>query len=334
MRSAVVIPVLVVWFVAGAFVAAQQPANTVNTGKPGGDARPRMQSVQFDASGWPIVPEDRAARAAPVPPPALAVPAGETVKAAPPRPAAGGKANGTPALASGMQLGSPLLEVYQATRAPGAWKELGGMVVWWRLTTYGPQGEQIGTRELTHTADSAFAERDRLDHQDGRVFGRVGAQVFVERQGMPWPTLAEQAQHELMLFGLHLRLPWCFGDASAFVVTGRDVEERNGERFARVLLERRPPPGLEVVGPEADPPPRDRFELLYEPSTGLPRELVHRFAASRQTRRVLLDDWRDVESVRLPYRRTYVDDSMRPTTVLEILRIERQRATERDFRLH
>jgi hypothetical protein len=151
---------------------------------------------------------------------------------------------------------------------------------------------------------------------------------------MPWPTLADYAQQELMLFGTHLRFPWCFADANAFVVTGRDVEERNGERCARIVVERRPPAGSEVEGPEADPKPRDRFEICYEPSTGLPKEVVHRLVASRQTRRVQLDDWRDVDGVRMAYRRTYVDDAMRPTTLVEILRIERQRVSDRDFRLH
>lgn len=312
---------VVVFALAGSLAAQQGP---------GAEARPRVPGVQFDSSGWPIVPEDSAARAAPVSP----APAAETAPVAPAKGGGRTRSPAAPPLVSGMQLGSPLLEIYQATRAPGAWKEVGGVVAWWRLTTYGAQGEKIGVHEVTHTADTAFAERDRLEHQDGRVYGRIGSQVFVERQGMPWPTLVDQAQHELMLFGLHLRLPWCFGDAGAFVVTGRDVEERNGERSARVLLERRPPPGMEVVGPEAHDKPRDRFEVCYEPSTGLPRELVHRLGASRQTRRVQLDDWRDFEGVRLPYRRAYVDESMRPTTVLELLRIERHRASERDFRLH
>lgn len=238
-----------------------------------------------------------------------------------------------PPLASGTELGSPLNDVFKTVRTPGEWKKLEGVVVWWRLTTYGEQGEEIGLREVTHVADCRFSERDRLEYQDGRTFGRLGAQVFAELRGMPWPTLNDVATQDLMLFGLHLRMPWCFGDAHDFVVLQKDVEERSGERFTRIVLERRPAATLEIVGPELDPKPRDRFELLCDPSSGQPRELVHRFASSLATRRVLLEDWQEFEGVRLPHRRTYVDEGMRPKTRIEILRIARQRTSERDFRL-
>jgi hypothetical protein len=159
---------------------------------------------------------------------------------------------------------------------------------------------------------------------------------------MPWPTLTESAQQELMLYGLHLRLPWCFGEPAAFVVEKRDTIDRGGEALARIVIERRRPASAEVIGPELDPQPRDRFELVYEPSTGQPREFVHRFADTMQARRVLLEDWRDVVfgerrdggAVRMPFRRVYVDESMRQTTQMEILRIESTRTSERDFRLH
>ncbi len=284
------------------------------------DTAPPVGGVQFDGGGWPIVADDRA--------PAAARSAAVTTA--------------QPVPASGMQLGSPLLEVYQSTRSPAAFKALGGVVVWWRLTIFGAQGEVIGVREVTHTADCAFAERDRLEHADGRVYGRSGAAVFAERQGMPWPTLAEAAQQELMLYGLHLRLPWCFGDAAAFVVTGRDTVDRSGETLQRLRIERRPAAAADLIGPEAEPRPRDGFELLYEPSTGQPREFVHRFASTGQSRRMLLEDWRDVAlgerreggAVRMPFRRVYVDESLRQTTQLEILRLEGARVAERDFRLH
>lgn len=306
-----------------------------------------LQTVPYNADGWPVGVDETASPAAP---------AAETARKARPagRDGAGGKrgatadpagrrqaeeaadpagADAVPQLASGTQLGSPLLDIYQAVQGPAAWKQVGGVVVWWRLTIYGAQGEEIGVREITHTADTAFAERDRLEHADGRIHGRLGALVFAERNGMPMPTSAELAAQELMLFGMQLRMPWSFGDANGFVVVGKDVEDRSGERFRKVVVEQRPPAGLEVLGPELDPKPRDRYELLYEPSSGTPRELVHRFAFSLQTRRVLLEDWREFGGVRLPFRRLYVDESMRPTTELKILRIEPQRVTERDFRL-
>jgi hypothetical protein len=323
----------------------QKPPASKPAPAPAAEAKPPISNVHFDAAnGWPIVADDPQRVVTPTPAPARAgaartAPVGREVAAKGRKdaaePTAQEAASGKQApLASGMQMGSPLLDVFQATRAPGAFKALGGVVVWWRLTTYGAQGEQIGMREVTQIADCAFAERDRLEFADGRVYGRVGAQVFAERQGMPWPTLADAATQELRLFGMHLRLPWLFAAGNTFAVMSRDIEDRSGESFARAVLERRPPQALDILGPELDPKPRDRFELLYEPSSGLPREFVHRFAASLQTRRLLLEDWRDVEGVRMPHRRVYVDEAMRATTTLEILRIERQRVSERDFRLH
>lgn len=298
----------------------------------------RIGTVQYDSGGWPIVPDDRSAVRPLAPPAAPAVeparrPTGDVPAGVPLQAVAVPEATSSPPLVSGSQLGSPLLDVFQSTRAPAAFKALGGIVVWWRLSIYGAQGEVIGVREVTHTADCAFAERDRLEHADGRVYGRSGASVFAERQGMPWPLLTETAQHELALFGLQLRLPWCFGDGTTFAVIGRDTVTRSGELLTRIQLERRPPAGLAVIGPELDPAPRDRFELLHEPSNGALREFVHRFASSMQTRRVLLEDWRDVAGVRMPYRRVYTDDSLRQTTTFEVLRIEQSRVTERDFRL-
>lgn len=325
---------------------AQQPA-----GAPSSSGS--IGTMQFDPeTGWPIVgpkPPAEPAKASPTKvadQPAAAANLGNAANSAGGRDAEGAArfaaferlapqepTPNAPPLASGTELGSPLNDVFKTVRTPGEWKKLEGVVVWWRLTTFGEQGEEIGLREVTHTADCRFSERDRLEYQDGRTFGRLGAQVFAELRGMPWPTLNDVASQDLMLFGLHLRMPWCFGEARDFVVLQKDVEERSGERYVRLVLERRPPPSLEIVGPELDPKPRDRFELLCDPSSGLPRELVHRFASSMATRRVLLEDWQEFEGVRLAHRRTYVDEAMRPKTRLEILRIARQRTSERDFRL-
>jgi hypothetical protein len=320
----------------------QRPAASVSGAPTPPPAAPRT-SVQFDPeTGWPIVADTGAAGASPAdrersraagsdrarPAGSAAVPG--TAKPAEPK----------PPLVSGTQLGSPLLDVFQATGSAGAWKQLGGVTVAWRLVTHGPQGEVLGTRDVVHTADTAFGERDRLEHTDGRVVGRVGAQAFAERAGLPLPAASDPGgaddavAHELMLFGLQLRLPWGFADANTFAVVAREVETRGGERLRKIVLERRPAQALDVLGPEAEPRPRDRFELLYEPSSGRPKELVHRFACSRETRRVLLEDWREVGGVQLPFRRVYVDDALRPTTVLQIERITPQQVDERTFRGH
>lgn len=314
-------------------LVAQEPARPA--GKP---ATPPSRGVQYDSSGWPIVAEP-VHTADPAPGPEVRV-VRDTGRTGAEPAAANANASATerepaptPGLASGMALGSPLLELFQAQRSPAAFRALGGVVVWWRLTIYGAQGEVIGVRELTHTADCAFAERDRIEYQDGRVYGRSGASVFAQRQGMPWPTLAEAAEQELMLFGLQLRLPWCLADGVGYAVVGKDAIDRGGELLQRVVVERRAADGSEGIGPQLDSKPRDRFELVYEAGTGQLREFTHRFASSLQTRRVLLEDWREVGGVRLPFRRIYVDGNQRQTTALEILRIETKRANDRDFRL-
>lgn len=295
--------------------------------------------IEIDARGWPVVPDepDRASvlpapprtgreRASPASPP-MAAPLVEASGARSTRDSA--------PIASGMELGSPLLDVFQYTRSPAAFKALGGRQIWWRVTIYGPQGEVLGIREVTHVADCAFAERDRLEYEnDGRAFGRSGTSVFAERQGMPWPTDAERGGHELALFGLQLRAPFCFGDGITYAVLSTGTVDRPGERLRRVLIERRPLQGTDLIGPVLDPRPRDRFELIYEPGTGKPRELVHRFASSGLARRLVFDDWRDESGVKIPFRRVYIDETLKKTTMLEILNIARERCTERTFRLH
>lgn len=335
MRIPPIVPVLFLAVVAPCQQGGNASTNsTPPKAAPAATPRPATPVVQFDPnSGWPIGADDA---------PAPAAPRGETAPrkdksvttARAEAPADGALAPKAEAanLASGTQLGSPLLDVFQASGAPGEWKKLGGVVAHWRVVVHGPNGEEIGAREVVHTADVVHADRDRLDHADGRVHGRLGGQVFAERNGMPMPASTEPAALELALFGAQLRMPWLFGDANAYAVVGKSLEERNGERLRKITVERRPPAHLDTMGPQAAPKPVDRFELVLDPATGVVRELVHRLAETQQTRRVLLEDWRDFDGVRLPCRRVYVDEALRPTTVLELTKIERRRVTERDFR--
>jgi hypothetical protein len=320
------------------------------TGKPAArqavEAPPRVSTVEFDANGYPILVDAPVAANAR----RSAAPAGETAARATVPAAADIRPTATlqdkvmpgpvatraqaPAIASGMAPGSPLLDVFQFTQAPGTFRRLGGLQIWWRITIYDPQGGILGYRELTQTLDCGFAERDRLAYNgDERTYGRSGASVFAELQGRPWPTLAEAAGHELALYGLQARLPWCFGDGAAYSVVARDIVERADERLVRIQLERRPPAGLDVVGPEFDPRPRDRFELVYEPGSGRPREFVHRLASSGEARRLLLEEWDEFEGVPFPRARIYVDDNLRPTTRLAITNLQRATVGDRDFRL-
>lgn len=314
--------------------SAQQPAGS----------KPAISPVRFGANGWPVLSPGTT----PAPGPESQPNASNGLRGS----GDGGGANNPSnrskdvlvaeatkeqPMASGMQLDSPLHDVFRATRSPGALRTIGGVEVWWRVHIHGTSGEDIGIRTIKHTADCVYAERDRIhytDSHDERTFARMGNNVSAQRKGLPWDSMTEAARAQLSLFGMHLRMPWCFGEGKSYAVMRQTVAERRGEVLTRLELQRRPPATEEVFGPEHNPKPRDRYELLFEPTTGLPRELVHRFASSGQQRRILLEDWKDVGGVRMPFRRIYVDEVGRATTTLEILKIKtKQRVTERDFRL-
>lgn len=236
-------------------------------------------------------------------------------------------------LPSGMQLDSYLHDVFRATRSPGAFVAIGGVEVAWRLSVHGTHGEVIGTRLITHIADCSSPGRDRLERTDGRIYARTADQVAAHKGGIPYEALQAQARSELELFGTHLRLPWCFGKDQSYVIMSRKAVERRSEMLWQLELHGKAHQIGHVFGPERRDTPRDRFYLLYEPTTGQPRELVHRFASSGQQRRVLLEDWQETLGVRMPKRRIYVDEAGRPTTTVEMIRITPRRVSERDFRV-
>lgn len=318
--------------------SAQKPAGAATTSQSG------LQPVAYDKNGWPIVPSSVGQR------PAFLAPPRQVVEPAPRpvEPAAGkapaplaetaeSPATAAPApgraIASGMDFGSPLLEVYQRVRAPGAFRALGGRSLRWLLTVHGPQGEVVGTRELTHLVDCGAPQRDRLEFDDGRVYGRDGALVFAARQGLPWPTLVESASADLELFALHARLPWLFADGREYVVSRRDRQTRQGRGVLAIELERVPEAERDRIGPVAAGAVRDRFELVYDATTGEPVEVVHCYANGQQTRRARLEDWREVDGVRMPFRRVYLDGSGRPTTTLELRSVLPAVVGDRTFRL-
>jgi hypothetical protein len=340
--------VVAVALVLGSALTGQQPAVRPANPAPAPAGAPSTKPqpiVQFDPStGWPVgVDDGPQPGAVAAKSPARKVDAGGATTTGPggvvvsPLPTGAAPAGvptepASPALASGTQLGSPLLDVYQPLIGPGEWRRLGGLAVSWRATVHGPSGEVVGVREFLHVADPAYPDRDRIEHQDGRVYVRCGQQVFAERDGMPMPAATEEAARELALFGMQLRMPWAFADANAYAVTGKQTVERGGEKLRKLAIEQRPPHGADLLGPESQPRPRDTFEIYHDTGTGRLREFVHRFAATEQTRRVLLEDWRDADGVQLPHRRVYLDDAERPTTVLEIVKVERRRVAEREFR--
>lgn len=334
MIAAGVLPCVLCWL-------APPPQDPRPEGAPPAPPRPGL-GVRFDGqSGWPIVQGLEVAKPA--------GPGSEPVPARPPaadRPTAAGEVTGPqaqpggdgPGLAAGAE---PLPDVFAAVGSPASLQALGGATVWWRVTVLGSQGEPIGIREVTHLADLSVPDRDRLTFADGRVGGRLGGAVFAERHGHAWPTMAAAMAPELAFYGLHLRVPWAFADARRFAAAGTGELVAGGERLWCAHVHAR---GSERgPGPVLASEPVDRFELWSPPGSppgnglggGLPRALVHEFAGTGRTRRALLEDWRPVGGVHMPFRRVYVDAAGRPTTRLEILRIETGLAVaERDFRLH
>ncbi|MFM1871510.1 MAG: hypothetical protein RL398_932 [Planctomycetota bacterium] len=312
------------------------------SGAPAGSAETGLNPIRFNASsGWPIVPSNvprpsflAPPKAPPVRPLPSAAPAGN---AATPPPAAplgeSGAGRASSAIASGMDFGSPLLDIYQSVRAPGAFRALGGRTLRWKLTVHGPQGESIGSREVTHVLDCSSPTRDRLEYEDGKVFGRSGKVTFASRQGLPWPTLQDLAEQELERFSLHARAPWCFGNAREYAVLKRERVTRDGRSCSLVVIERIPDDAADDIGPSPTVAPRDTFEVVYDVATGEPLELSHCYGKGRQKRRMRLEDWRELDGVRVPYRRTYVDEAGRPTLTLDLLHALPTTVSERMFRL-
>ncbi len=280
--------------------------------------------VTIDERGWPVLPDEPRR---PLAPPAS--PVGETAPRIVETEAAQPVEQGVrPA-----DTASALPQIFTAVRSPSAFRSLGGITIWWRLSVHGPLGETIGVREFTQLADASVVDRDRLTFADGRVIGRLGTSIFAQRHGMQRLSLAEQSADELGLFGLQARLPWAFADGQKFVETASDLVSLSGEELLRVRLQAKS--HGDAIGPSPEgAPPVDTFELWVAAAGGPPREFVHTLARSGQRRRVLLEDWREVAGVLVPFRRVYVDQLGRPATTLEVLRFEPGAATaDRDFRL-
>ncbi len=289
--------------------------------EPAARPTPAPVGVQFDANGWPVVGEPHTspdAKGSAGAPPAAQPPA------APLADAAGTNAAGV--------VDQRLLASW-APQRPFA--SLGGLQVHWRLTVHGQQGEPLGVREIDQLGDVSGAMRDRLSYADGKTILRLGENFFGERHGMPWPTIAQQGRAELELFALHLRLPWCLLDGDQFLSAGAAVVARRDQELQRVRFVRRVD-DAGPLGPSLEPQQRpEAVDLLVPRQGGLPVEFVHTRAGSEESRRVLLEDWRNVDGVPFAHRRVYLDSEGQRTTTLEAVRVEPHQAVkDRDFRLH
>ena len=335
MRAAII-------FLSFSVVAVAQQLQAPRSAQPraGGESAPaKVSKMRFDERGWPIgVPS----RAAPAPAGEVGVASGARSKPGlQPRAEVSddvgrpgralGRGTREQPLPSGLERGSALLDVYRATRMPGEFHALGGVIATWKLTVHGQDGEPIGSKIYQHVADCGHAIRDRLEYGD-RVFVRDGDVVTAGRGGIRWESLDPLAAGELELFGLHLRMPWCFGDVARHLVVSTDEVSRAGQRLVKIGLEQTTPARRDAPAVELGARRWSRFALVYEPRTGFPRELEHAFAVSGEQRRVLLDDWRRFHGVYMPCRRVYVGQDLLPTTTIELVSLQRRTVDPRDFR--
>jgi hypothetical protein len=294
--------------------------------KPAAENQGAHLGVAFDpATGWPKT-SDVAKR-----------PEAETRAALREISVATGSATGSqPADFTAMQAALPAAP-FRSMAKPAEVAALGVLLVSWRITVFSDGGAPIGTSDVNHLCDLAAKQRDRLEHADGRIFGRCGTAVSAERNGAPFPTLLPFAAQELELFGMHLRLPFGFADRQSFDELGSESFARNGETLLRVLLQRHPSEPA-PMGPPVMARPADHYELICEPATGQVREVEYSLAGAKELRRVRLEDWRrlrEATPVVVPFRRVYLDAESRKTLVMEIVKVEsKASASEREFRLY
>lgn len=302
------------------------------------------------------LPQDPAAKkagSAPLPkhytvtPNGLVLPAGETAEpgarvrsdfdapiAAPVKPseAPARESRATPASAPVLDLGSPLLDVLQRVGHVSDLAALGGVVARMQIHVYDAHGVEIGTRELTHEADLAEKERDRLTFGGGaKTYGRDGAAVWVLFHAMLWPSLEDEARDELAMHGLLLRAPWAFADPQRFVVFPKEHVVQDERRLVRIRVEQRGA-DAERIGPREQKAATDAYELLCPQDSMEPSEVRIR-RASGASRTIKLLDWRTFGGVRMPTRRVFLSpDGVRALEIV-ITRLDvRQTLAEGRFR--
>lgn len=287
-----------------------------------------LNPLRVDENGWPIIGtgnvtpapagETRSARAGSKKPRAQAS-TDRTLKASP----------ASAGIRSGMA-NQALLDIYRCIGTPGQQQTLGGCDATWRLTVHAADSSVLGERIYHHVSDCAVADMDRLVYGD-RVFVRHGDRVQAGSGGVRYESMQNLAALELELFGLHLRAPWCFADGARFQIVEQDQVVHRGVQLGRLVFERAAPPHRKSP---RSPKAVDRFELLFDPLSHVPRVLEHRFAGTGQVRRVYLEDWQELMSgVKFPRRRRYVDDADETTTTIELMDLRKREVRGREFKL-
>lgn len=220
-------------------------------------------------------------------------------------------------VASPLDLDSPLRDVFRRVGQPADMRDLRGVTAWYEFIAFDHRGSELVKREVTHEADMAFDQRDRLLMPGRKVYGRDGAAVYAELHRLPMPSYEAEAADELALLGLLLRTPWVFADDQRFRVMPETYVMHGRKRVMRIDIVAKPP-----AGTTEDDAPRDRYELFCDPHTFDPFEIRYTLASTGIERRVLLSDYERIGAARLPMRRTIVDESGNATLEWRLLRVD------------
>jgi hypothetical protein len=279
---------------------------------------PRL-GVEFDKNGWPV-DAGRPAQSAStrkddkpvvvVPQPA---PMGESKPIAAEAPAQSAPSAPSATTSFASSLGS--------AGEPALFRSLGVVRLQWRIRLFGSDGAVLAERDVVQLTDTADPERERLEFSDGRIYARVNGRVQAQRHGVPWPTLEPQAAEELDRFALHARFPWVLCDAAKFVavptVPSSDPADRGASRWRFQAAS-----GADSVGPPIVGAVVPFVEVVAADPTAGMSELRHGVTGSSITRRARLEDWREVHGLRIPFRRSYLDEQGKKNCVLELTAFE------------
>ena len=279
---------------------------------------PRL-GVEFDKNGWPV----DAGRTAPSASPRVeeklrvAVPQAAPLGESKPSPAAAEIQAVLPATPAAGSFSSCLGSVGE----PAIFRSLGVVRLQWRIRVLGSDGAVLAEREVVQFTDTADPGRERLEFSDGRIYVRENGRVQAQRHGVPWPTLEPQAAEELDRFALHARFPWLLCDAAKYVavpaVTSADAADRGASRWRFQAAG-----NADSVGPPIVATAVPYVEVVAaDPAAGM-SELRHGITGSSTTRRARLEDWRELHGLRLPFRRSYLDEQGRKNCVLELIAFE------------
>ena len=279
---------------------------------------PRL-GVEFDKNGWPVDAGRTTQSASPrvEEKPRVAVPQAAPLGESKPSPAAAEIQVVLPATSASGSFSSCLGSMGE----PASFRSLGVVRLQWRIRVLGSDGAVLAEREVVQLTDTADPERERLEFSDGRIYARVNGRVQAQRHGVPWPTLEPQAAEELDRYALHARFPWVLCDAAKFVavptVPSSDPADRGASRWRFQAAS-----GADSVGPPIVGAVVPFVEVVAaDPSAGM-SELRHGVTGSSITRRARLEDWREVHGLRIPFRRSYLDEQGKKNCVLELTAFE------------